>query len=343
MILCRTLGALILAAGLVGAASAEEEASPRCGLDLPLPFVATQGAALDLSRWKSVRHMTLRDGEDLYTLTLAAGDMAALRPDLADVRLADDSGRQVPYILEPDAARECVTLAVERLGDASDRQERRAHLSRYLLRTPIAEDHGSALLPLRALSLTFTDAFFQRCARVTAGPRPGARAGRLQTIFAGELVRGPGEEGPIEVALDGRRVGELTLEIDEGDNAPLTLSAAQGVLSVPRLVFKARPGSYRLLLGNLQADAPRYDLATLRHEVLCYSARVATAGPLEVNPAYRRGVSEYFRATPPTLLLWGVLIVAVAALLWLTLRILRAEPAPPKAEHGPEGDPGNAR
>jgi hypothetical protein len=342
VILHGSLGALALAAGWVGAASAEETVDQRCRLASPLAFVAAQGAALDVSRWKSVRHVTLRDGEDLYTVTLAAGDVALLRPDLADVRLADESGHQVPYILEADTASERVTLAVERLSNTADRQEQRTHLSRYALRTPTAADRDSAFLPLRALSLTFTDSFFQRYARLTTRPRPGARSGRSQAVFAGELARGPGEEGPIEVALDGRRVEGLTLEIDEGDNTPLTLSAAQGVLSVPRLVFKARPGSYRLLLGNPQADAPRYDLAALRREVLCYSARMAAAGPLEVNPAYRRSMSEYFRAAPPTLLLWGVLIVAVAALLWLTLRILHAEPAPPRTEHPTADDRGRA-
>jgi hypothetical protein len=83
-----------------------------------------------------------------------------------------------------------------------------------------------------------------------------------------------------------------------------------------------------LLLGNRDAEPPSYDLAALRREVLCYSARPISAGPAEANPAFRRGVADYLRVAPPTALLWAVLIAAVAALLYLTVRILRhASPA----------------
>jgi hypothetical protein len=100
---------------------------------------------------------------------------------------------------------------------------------------------------------------------------------------------------------------------------------------LPRLVFKADVGSYRLLLGNPEATAPRYDLLSLRQEVLAYSARPVEASPVEANPAFRRSAADYFRATPPTALLWGALVVAVAALLFVTARVLR----PPPPASGP--------
>ena len=106
------------------------------------------------------------------------------------------------------------------------------------------------------------------------------------------------------------------------------MAGATGRVSLPRLVFKADVGSYRLLLGNPEATAPRYDLLSLRQEVLAYSARSVEASPLEPNPAFRRSAADYFRATPPTALLWGALVVAVAALLFLTARVLRSERQP---------------
>jgi hypothetical protein len=99
------------------------------------------------------------------------------------------------------------------------------------------------------------------------------------------------------------------------------------VVRVPRLAFKAGPGDYRILLGNRDASAPRYDIASLRREMLAYSALPATAAPAAANPAYRRRASDYFVSAPPTAILWGALIVAVIALLALTARILRQPPA----------------
>jgi hypothetical protein len=131
------------------------------------------------------------------------------------------------------------------------------------------------------------------------------------------------------VRLAGTPVAELTLEVADGDNARLTLLGATGRVRVPRLVFKAGPGAYRLLLGNPEATPPRYDLASLRQEVLAYSARTVGAGPPEPNPAFRRSAADYFRDAPPTVVLWGALLGAVVALLLLTARVLRQPPPSP--------------
>ncbi|MBI5394820.1 MAG: hypothetical protein HZA91_05930 [Verrucomicrobia bacterium] len=120
----------------------------------------------------------------------------------------------------------------------------------------------------------------------------------------------------------------MFLEIEEGDNAPLTLTGAKAAVAVPRVVFKLKPadGGYRLLLSNTKAAAPRYDIQSLRLELLAYSAtpvRDGDIGPLEVNAAYRRGAADYFQTAPPTVALWGVLLVAVVGLLALTVRLLK--------------------
>jgi hypothetical protein len=99
------------------------------------------------------------------------------------------------------------------------------------------------------------------------------------------------------------------------------------VVRVPRLTFKAAPGAYRILLGNRDATAPRYDLASLRQEVLSYSSVGVNAAPLEANAAYRRFAGDYFSDAPPTLLLWGTLLAAVAALVFITARVLRQPPS----------------
>jgi hypothetical protein len=96
---------------------------------------------------------------------------------------------------------------------------------------------------------------------------------------------------------------------------------------VPRITFPAGQGAYRVLLGNPEAERPRYDLAGLRAEVLAFSAVPVVPQDAVANGAYRRGAGEYFRDAPPTLVLWGTLVVAVLGLGWLTARVLRQPPA----------------
>jgi hypothetical protein len=147
-------------------------------------------------------------------------------------------------------------------------------------------------------------------------------------IFSGVLSRAAGSSEPVRIDLDGDRRQELFLEIDEGDNEPLHLERAQALVRVPRVVFKLKPepGEYRLLLGNHQALAPHYDIESLRREVLAYSAVPIQLKPLARNPAYRRRAVDYFTGAPQTALLWTALVIAVAALLLLTARLLKKQP-----------------
>ena len=76
----------------VEAALGEEEANPRYAKPTPLGFAPTSGAPAEASRFRWTRDLALDTGEDLYSVTLAAEDLAALRPDLGDVRIADSGG-----------------------------------------------------------------------------------------------------------------------------------------------------------------------------------------------------------------------------------------------------------
>jgi hypothetical protein len=305
------------------AALGAEATNPRFERRPPLPFAAAAGAPLEASEWRYVRPLRPVEREDLYTLRLQPDDLAALRPDLADLRVADAEGRQVPYVLKLDALESWVELDVEKAPS----HEAARRLSRYRLRPRLASLLASPALPLQALELDVAEPFFSRPATVLAEPegRSGLRHGGV--LFAGSLSRGGAEteagEAPVVLALTGTRHAGLLLEVDEGDDAPLTLRRARARVLSPRIVFKARPGEQRLLLGHPEARAPRYDLATLQQELVDYSAVVLEAGDLADNPTFRRGAADYLRQAPPTLLLWGVLLAAAVILLALTARILR--------------------
>lgn len=316
------------AARLERATVGPESGNPRFQASVPLPFTAPVGAPLEPSEWRYVRRLSPVEREDLYTLRLEPEDLAVLRSDLADLRLADAAGRQVPYVLTPDAFESWVELEIEQ----DEGHPSAGRLSRYRLRPRPAVAPASAALPFQALELDIAEPFFSRSARILAEPQDPPARHRPQVVFAGKLARGGDRSGPdpatVVVALDGARHPELRLEVDEGDDAPLTLRRARGRVLTPRVAFKARAGQLRLLLGNAEARSPRYDLVALRQAVLDHSAVVLAPGALGPNPAFRRGVSDYLRQAPPTLLLWGVLLAAAVTLLLLTARILSRDSPP---------------
>lgn len=306
-----------------------EQANPRFRAPLPLAFTPARGAGLEARRWSRERILEGIGREDLYTLTLAPADLAVLRSDLADIRLVDESDRQIPFILEAAAGAERPELRIEAEPGASPRG--RGNISRYRLVMP--ELDGETLpLPVSALELDVSERFFSRPLRLLDPAAEGRRGERI--IAETTLSRSGREEGrlpPLELLADGRRYHALILEVEEGDNTPLRIESARAVVRVPRLAFKAGPGQCRLLLGNEAAVPPRYDIASLRREFLTYSAASIQAGALAKNPSHRRRLDEYLKDAPPTLLLWGTLGLAVVALLMLTARILKQPPVPPAA------------
>ncbi|MEZ5285371.1 MAG: DUF3999 family protein [Vicinamibacterales bacterium] len=303
-----------------------ETENPRFAPPAPLAFVAARGAGLDAAGWRFERPVEIEGNEDLYTLTLPAADTGHLRADAGDLRLVDDQDRQVPYVLEPGAARVELPLTI---ASAEPRQGR-PRVSAFRLAVP---EQGAEARPLeiQSLRLRFAEAYFQRTGDLLV-PRSGAPLG-MDTLASVSIAvpRGGGSGGAptwVELPVPGVASPVLGLEIQDGDNQPLTMLQASAVVRVPRITFKATPGAYRLLLGNPDAARPSYELDGLRREVLAYSAVPLTvdgevlAGP---NPAYTTGVGDLLRLAPPRAVLWIALGVAVAVLLALTARILRRE------------------
>jgi hypothetical protein len=317
------------AVSFAGAQLGPEQPNPRFRAPLPLAFAPARGASLAARRWSRERVLTIAAREDLYSLTLSPTDLAALRSDLADLRLVDQSDHQVPFILEPAARSEKPPLRIE--AEPAPIPRGRGAVSRYRLLMP--ELDGEPLpLPVSALELDVSERFFSRPVRLLDPEVEGRRGERVITRTT--LARSGREEGslpPLEIAADGGRYRAIVLEVEEGDNAPLRIDRARAVVRVPRLAFKAGPGQYRLLLGNEDIGPPRYDIASLRQEFLTHSAVVIEAGPLAGNAGHRRRAADYLKDAPPTLLLWGTLGVAVVALLGLTARILRQPTVPPQA------------
>jgi len=111
-------------------------------------------------------------------------------------------------------------------------------------------------------------------------------------------------------------VGELSLVIDEGDNAPLPLRDATLLLPAYRLRF-FRDGTtpLTLLYGRPDLGAPRYDLALL-------APRLLGAPAQDLAASAERETSDVTGVTP-TIVFWCALALAVLALVVLIARLLR--------------------
>ena len=84
------------------------------------------------------------------------------------------------------------------------------------------------------------------------------------------------------------RSRELFLLIKNGDSPPLPISAVRVERRPVYLVFLARqPGTYHLLTGNAQCDAPQYDLAALGMNLKSVAVSPIKVSPPSDNPDFR--------------------------------------------------------
>ncbi|TXH21781.1 MAG: hypothetical protein E6Q99_09615 [Elusimicrobia bacterium] len=113
----------------------------------------------------------------------------------------------------------------------------------------------------------------------------------------------------------------LLLEIDNGDNAPLTVGSFKAHYRSYELVFKSSPGALWLYYGRPEASFPVYDAAMVADELLAAQKDGVAVGPEE---KLKRGWGFGRSATGP--LFWAVLILVTAALLFAVQRLLPESP-----------------
>jgi hypothetical protein len=150
---------------------------------------------------------------------------------------------------------------------------------------------------------------------------------RVRVNRAGVLVTS--EELAVSVGVNvalsgGDNSGQLTLAIDNGDNPPLTILAAEP-LSLERRIYFDPQGktALRLYYGDEKLPAPVYDYARFFH--LDASPAEAQLGPGEHNAQYTGRPDDRPWSERHKVILWGAMLLAVLALAVLALRGLRAE------------------
>jgi hypothetical protein len=231
-----------------------------------------------------------------------------LRPDLADLRLVDDDGLQWAYLRQLNARAVFSNLPIveHRTADRS---------SRYEIEIP------TGALAIDRIEIQTEAPFFDRDFTLRGRLDDGSE----RRIAQGRLVRRADDPRPTVVSVEPIRVIGLELEIEDGDDAPLDISRVEARSTAPDVYAAATAGTYNLLLGDPNAEAPIYELERVRSKILAVPAGEALMGELEANPGFS-AASRISRAGGlHHVLLWSALGLAVIVLVLVTLRAARTE------------------
>ena len=185
-----------------------------------------------------------------------------------------------------------------------------------------------AKVPLNRILLRVdpTQVNFRRTVSVedAKGTQVTSEISRVRVNRAGTLITN--EELAVNVSgwSPDSSPGHLIITIDNGDNPPLSIVAAEP-LSLERRVYFDPQGktALRLYYGDKKLSAPVYDYAHFFH--LDASAVEAQLGPGAHNAQYTGRPDDRPWSEQHTSILWGTMILAVLALGVLALRGLRTE------------------
>ena len=292
------------------------------------PAAPAPGAPLDPGAFRYVRNVeAMQPG--LVALPLDAHALAFSRGPagrFADVRVLDASARQVPYLLERRNEPLSIDLTIAPASDIRAPELQKNNGGRQ--RTVYALDLPHASLPPATLVIETRGRLFQRSVSVGI-ERPADRHRRdpWYDVIATATWRHSSDSQaarPLTLPIQSLADTSLRVVIDEGDNAPLPISAVRLLLPSYRVRFYQPAGSsLRLLYGRDDLQAPQYDLALLATSVMG-----APAAEARMSAAAGRASAADAIVSPRTF--WIVLSGAVLVLLALIVRLIRSSTTPPQ-------------
>jgi hypothetical protein len=278
----------------------------------PLPAV---GAPVDAEKFRYQRPIPASP-PGLTALLLDAAVLSR-SPGLADLRIADAQGRQVPYLLErrdePLEIHHPSLVRQKREGDPPS-------LSRYRIELPYPS------LPEVRLVLSTTARVFEREVRLVevptaaSAPQRNREPGERTVAQAGWRHADPETPAPeLTLEIPSSPETRFDLLVEEGDNPPLPLAAPHLLLPANRLrFFYPEAGRLKLLYGQPGLAPPRYDLSLLAPRLLGQTAQEIALSP------DRPQSPEPDAAATERRIFWGALVGAVLVLLLVLGRMLRA-------------------
>jgi hypothetical protein len=295
------------------------------------PDAPERGARVDIADF-TYRRLLAPGTAGLVTLQLDAAVLAHSRgPDetFADVRILDDHGAQIPYLLERGEESLSSDLEIRPTTSEARSLEEPSIGSRsiYAIALPYAN------LPNPRVVFETSDRVFRRTLRLGI-ERPPDRRHRdawLEVLALSEWQHADQATPapPLEMAIRPRDGTRLLLVVEEGDNRPLSIAAVRLRLPSWRLRFVRPPDRLHLVYGSATAAAPQYDL-----RLLTRSLTNARAGEVIADPEEARDAAPPAGRLSPWMF-WAGLTLAVVVLLGLIVRLISAGAPTPPSPSGP--------
>jgi hypothetical protein len=259
--------------------------------------VPPHGGAIDEALWQTKAAVDLPGGGGVTYLALDG-----IAPS-AGLRVVDGASREVPYLFE---------RAVHHAREAARWVSRQSPG-----RTTLAIAELASVAEISSVELTAAAPdYFVRQVTIVEAVRDARGPVGERVLGSATWVRRPGEAAlPERIAVLAPTQAAIEVRIDDGGNAPLTLTGVTVERGVRRIDFVCAKGeSLSLLAGNPAAGAPTYDLSLLAGALLAAPAQAARLEPArDLTPAH----------APPAKWFWAAVIVAglgVAAALARALR-----------------------
>jgi hypothetical protein len=306
----------------------------------PPAYVPEAGAPIGQEGFRYRRSIPAGPG-GLTALALDAAALAHSRGpagSFADLRIVDQAGRQVPYLLERRGEPLSVPLTLRpttsRVPGLTPESGR--HRSVYAVTLPYPR------LPSPRLVLETSDRVFQRSVQVVVERRADRDHRdawfdvRAATVWVHRTPDVAAHAAMLPLAVQDET--ELLVVVDEGDNRPLVLTAARLLLPSWRVRFfgpsapgagqGGSPSPLTLAYGHDALSFPRYDLALLAPQVMGAEARDVEAAP---EPSGSSASSSGMSPLTPGVF-WMGLSLAVLVLLAVIGKLVvssSAAPSPP--------------
>jgi hypothetical protein len=296
----------------------------------PLPEIPALGAPLDAKPWGYRKRVEI-ERAGIQRLELDLDVLAATVPWLGDLRLLS-GGKQVPYIVERTSLERPVVAAATPASDP-----KRPSWSLWELRLPTAR------APVKRLICDVAAPLFRRDVTLLETLTDDRGQSHLRSLGSAVWTQTPGRTSrQFQLVLAAEPTSALlTLQTDNGDNAPVAISNVRFQYPVTRLLFKAPPGAQvDLYYGLRTAVAPRYDLDLVADALLRSPLHAARLGPQEQLKAAAGWQQRIVTGGGAGVLFWSVLILVVGGLLVIVHRLLPKPPADPApaAQGGHETD-----
>jgi hypothetical protein len=237
--------------------------------DASVPSVTAaprRGQHIDVRDWQRRQPLLLPTQGTLAYLDLSG---AVLR-HLPSLRIVNAANAQVPYVVEADTRRTPVTLPYRVTEESGHTKLQITDLD------PEAR--------LSSLAITATEpAYFERPLKVTEANPNGRPNAERHYLGSAVWKRSPGDPATaFEFTIEAPYTKELEIDIDNGDDAPLTITGIAAQSPVRRLDFEFSPGEQLTAYWqNPGASSPRYDLSMIAGQILSSPAWPAQLGALE--------------------------------------------------------------